>query len=133
MLGDKNKFLETLQQNITTVIRESDVSSTTEIDSRLQELQQELLRRANSKKEYDEVADEIFRLRELKKQSEIDSVTRDEQINRITEMHDFINKPPTEIDEYDETLVRRMIQKITVFEDHFNVEFKSGVDVEING
>lgn len=133
MLGDKNKFLETLQQNITTVIRESDVSSTTEIDSRLQELQQELLRRANSKKEYDEVADEIFRLRELKKQSEIDIVTRDDQINRITEMHDFINKQPTEIDEYDETLARRMIQKITVFEDHFNVEFKSSVDVDIKG
>ncbi len=133
MLGNKDEFLDTLQQNITAVIRESDVSSTTEIDILLQELQQELLRRANSKKEYDEVADEIFRLRELKKQSEIDSVTRDKQINHITEMDDFINKQPAEIDEYDKTLARRMIQKIIVFEDHFNVEFKSGVDIDIEG
>ena len=49
------------------VIRESDVSSTTEIDSRLQALQQELLRRATSKKEYDEVADETLARRMIQK------------------------------------------------------------------
>lgn len=46
-------------------------------------------------------------------------------------MHDFINKQPAKIDEYDETLARRIIQKITVFEDHFKVELKSGVKVDI--
>ena len=35
--------------------------------------------------------------------------------------------------QYDETLARRMIKKITVFENHFNVEFKDGVDVNIKG
>lgn len=32
----------------------------------------------------------------------------------------------------DEVLVRRLIQKITVFADRFTVEFKSGLSVDIN-
>lgn len=33
--------------------------------------------------------------------------------------------------EYDKALSKRIIQKITVFEDHFNVELKSSVEVDI--
>ena len=36
-----------------------------------------------------------------------------------------------QIEEYDETLVRRMIEKITVYEDRFTVEFKSGTSVDV--
>ena len=36
------------------------------------------------------------------------------------------------IAELDETLVKRLIMKITVFEDHFTIDFKSGVIIEIN-
>lgn len=53
--------------------------------------------------------------------------------NSITEIHDFINKQTTKIDEYDEKIVNRLIQKITVFDDYLVVEFKSGVSVEIEG
>jgi hypothetical protein len=49
----------------------------------------------------------------------------------ITEMHDFINHQPALLTEFDEILSQKMIQKITIFEDHFNVEFKSGVDADI--
>jgi hypothetical protein len=55
------------------------------------------------------------------------------QILRITEMHDFINQQPALLTEFDEILSRRMIQKITIFENHFNLEFKSGVDADIEG
>ena len=37
----------------------------------------------------------------------------------------------SDITEFDEALVRRLIEKITVFADHFTVEFKSGVDIDI--
>ena len=38
---------------------------------------------------------------------------------------------PGQIEEYDETLVRRMIEKITVYEERFTVEFKSGTSVDV--
>ena len=32
---------------------------------------------------------------------------------------------------YDEQLVRRLIEKVTIYEDKFTVEFKSSVTVEV--
>ena len=38
---------------------------------------------------------------------------------------------PATITEFDETLASRLIAKITVFEDNFAVEFKSGITIDI--
>lgn len=38
---------------------------------------------------------------------------------------------PSAITEYDEQLVRRLIEKTIVYEDKFTVEFKSGVTVDV--
>ncbi|OPX89889.1 MAG: hypothetical protein A4E52_00914 [Pelotomaculum sp. PtaB.Bin013] len=35
------------------------------------------------------------------------------------------------VTEFDDKLVRRLVEKVTVFEDRLTVEFKSGVEVEI--
>lgn len=102
------------------------------IDEKLLELQQKLLKKANSKEAYDEIADEIFRLRELKQQTTVDTVIRDEQIKRITALQDFIRSQPAELTEFDEVLVRRWFKQITVYEDHYTVELKSGLKVDID-
>lgn len=83
--------------------------------------------------EYDTVADEIFRLRELKNKAESDTVARDEKLSRINDLQDFIASQSTEITEFDEKLVKRLIGKISVFEDRFLVEFRSGVSLEVEG
>ncbi|MBQ6053064.1 MAG: integrase [Clostridia bacterium] len=49
----------------------------------------------------------------------------------IQDLQDFIRLQPTTITEFDEILVKRLIEKITVFEDRFTVDFKSGVTIEI--
>ncbi|MFZ5645385.1 MAG: integrase [Bacillota bacterium] len=43
----------------------------------------------------------------------------------------FAQIEPTVITEYDEQLVRRLIEKVTIFEDRFTVEFKFGVTVDV--
>jgi site-specific DNA recombinase len=47
-------------------------------------------------------------------------------------MGTFLQEQPTSITEYDEPLVRRLVEKVTVYEDKFTVEFKSGVTVDVN-
>ena len=116
LLGDREGYQRQLQQNVATVIRASATASADAIDEKLLELQQELLKKANSKEAYDEIADEIFRLRELKQQTTVDTVTRDEQIKRITALQDFIRSQPAELTEFDEALVRRWFKRITVYE-----------------
>lgn len=80
---------------------------------------------------YDAIADEILRLREMRKQAEIDSVVKDEQMRLIQDLQDFVKGQPATITEFDETLVSRLIEKITVVEDRFTVDFKSGITIDI--
>jgi len=41
-------------------------------------------------------------------------------------MSTFLKEQPTTNTEYEEALVRRLIEKVSVHEDKFTVEFKSG-------
>lgn len=118
MVLDKSGYMKMLQENIATVIRNDASASTDEIDAKLLELQKELLQKANNWDDYDSIAEEIFQLRELKAKSETDSVIRAERLARITELCDFLEAQPSEI---------------TVFEDQFTVEFKSGISIDIAG
>ena len=64
LLGDKSTYQAQLQQNIAKVIRSAQQNTADGINERLQRLQKELLKKTNSKEAYDEIADEIFKLRE---------------------------------------------------------------------
>lgn len=131
ILTERDVFLKTLQQNIAKAVVNADTLSPDGIQSRLLELQKELIKKANNKQDYDAIADEIFRLRDQKEQSEVDSHHREEAMNRIKELQDFISGQETDITGFDETLVKKLIEKITVFADHFTVEFKSGITIDI--
>lgn len=43
-----------------------------------------------------------------------------------------LREQPTVLTEYDEPLVRRLIEKVTVYENKFTVGFKSGVTVDVD-
>ena len=107
MLGDKSSYQAQLQLNIASVIRASQATSVENIDEKLMALQQELIRKAQSKEAYDEIADEIFRLRELRQQTTVDTAVRDEQIKRINDLQDYISQQTVHLTEFDESLVRR--------------------------
>ncbi len=122
-LCSKNTFLETLQVNIATVLNDFDL--------KLEELQKELLNLANSKSDYNNVADEIYRLRDLKQNTQVQNAERQGKRQRIEEMTEFLKEQTGELIEYGEQLVRRLIEKITVFDNKLTVEFKSGVEIDI--
>ena len=130
-LGSRENMMVTLQENVEAVIRQEDETSSEGIETKLQELQKELLKLANSKKDYNSVADEIDRLRELKQNALVESAEREGLKQRIREMREFLEQQSTEVTEYDELLVRRLIEKITVYDERFEVEFKSGAKVDV--
>ena len=131
ILTESDIFLKQLQANIAKAVVSADTLSPDGIQARLEELQKELIKKANNKQDYDAIADEIFRLREQKEQSEVDSHHREETMNRIKELQSFIAKQKTDITEFDEALVKKLIKKVNVFTDHFTVELKSGLAIEI--
>lgn len=84
-------------------------------------MQNELLRLTNSKADYNEVADEIYRLRELKQNALVENAEREGK-----------RQLSCELKEYDEQLVRRLIEKITVFDNKLTAEFKSWVELDVD-
>jgi len=131
-LCDKDSFLSSLQDNIATIITHESDQALADIDKRLEELQTELLKLATSNADYDKVGDEIHRLRDQKQKLQLENVNRDELKKRIADMSTFLKKQSTALTKYDEQLVRRLIEKVTVYEDKFTVEFKSGLKVDVN-
>ena len=107
LLGDKSTYQVQLQQNIAKVIREAQKSTADDIDEQLMELQKELLKKANNKEAYDEIADQIFKLREQREKCTVDTAARDAQIARINDLQDYIKKQRTNLESFDETLVKR--------------------------
>ena len=129
VLAGKDTFLLILKENIAIVLNEESDKTTKDIDAKLDKLQNELLRLANSKADYNDVAEEIYRLRELKQNALIENAERVGKRRRVAEMTDFLNDQSCEVEEYDEQLVRRLIEKVTIFDDKVTVEFKSGVEI----
>ena len=83
LLGDKSTYQAQLQQNIANVIRSAQQKTADGTDERLQELQKELLKKANNKEAYDKIADEIFKLREQREKCTVNTAARDAQIARM--------------------------------------------------
>ena len=126
----KESVSEVLMANIKKVIYESN-NRLAPIDDQLQELQKELLKKANNNQKYDELVKEIYELREEKQRVIADTAERNGLKTRIAEMENFIKEFEFRIKEYDEQLVRTYIEKITVYNDHFTVEFKAGFKFDI--
>jgi hypothetical protein len=90
ILTGKDEFLHQLQENMVQAIRESDPSTAESIQARLDELQKELITKANCKEDYDVIADEIFRLREEKEKADSSASSQEDLQKRITELQDFL-------------------------------------------
>lgn len=132
VLCEKGNFISILRENIITVLNEENDVSLEGIGAKMEEMQNELLRLANSKARYESVADEIYRLRELKQRAIVHNAERQGQRQRFNEMNEFLLEQSGVIHEFDEQLVRKLIEKVTVFDDMVTVEFKSGVKIEVN-
>lgn len=94
-------------------------------------MQQELKSVANSKAGYKSVADEIYKRLEIKQKTIVHNAGRQGQRQRINEMTEFLQKQSGIINEFDEQLVRKLMEKVTVFDGTVTVEFKSDLEIEV--
>ena len=109
LIGSKSAYQKRLQDNLAMVLRGYEDEQALEIDKRLAELQQELINHASRKEDYNDIADEIFRLREMKQKNFTDTAVRNEQVKRINELNEFIEQQDSELTEFDESLARRWL------------------------
>lgn len=129
--SEKDAVLPILKQNIEKALTNRNSGRIAEIDAELEKQQKELLRQANAKKEFNSIAVKIEELRDEKHRLRIEDANTEGVKERIKEMEEFLDGLSGEIHEYDEEYVRRLIERITVDDDHFTVEFKSGLETVV--
>ena len=131
VFGNSSAFLPILKENMQAVIGSDMESQLAEIDGRLKELQQELLKQANAKKDYTELADKIYALREQRQNVLAAEAEQDGRRQRMEEMKKLLEEQADIPLEYDEQLVRKLVEKVTVYEEELVVEFKSGLEIRV--
>ena len=93
------------------------------------ELQQRLIQNAQNKENSDALAEEIYRLKEQKQAAQTSLAKQKETKKKIQTAIRFLQKQQPTITDFDESLVDRLIEHITIEEGRIKVCFKSG---EIN-
>ena len=129
--GNSDAYLERLKVNLEAAINAAHPESAAALAAKMSELQQELIDRTESGTNYDDLAEEILRLRELQEQTVMDDAAKAAHRERIQELLHFINPQPSEITEFDESLVKKLLEKVTVHDDYLEFRFKSGVTISI--
>ena len=131
MLGNSDEYRKKLKSNLKTATNLANPQSAEALAERMRQLQQELIDRTESGMNYDDLADEILHLREVQEQTVMDDAAKAAHRERIQELLNFINSKPRTITEFDEALVRKLLEKVTVYADYLEFRFKSGVTVSV--
>ena len=94
-------------------------------------LQKELLKKANARQGFDDLAEDIESLRSEKETLLLEDANRRGELDKLDELEAFLDEHQEPVTDYDEGLVRRLIERITVFEDRLAFEFKCGLETEV--
>ncbi|ERT59986.1 recombinase family protein [Megasphaera vaginalis (ex Srinivasan et al. 2021)] len=129
----RESVLPMLKENILAVIGAGEIEKISQVDQDIKEKQEELLKAGRDEEIIESIGDEILNLREEKHEIMMESALKQEQIERMEDMTEFLDKQVREITKYSEALVRRLIEKITVYDEKVVVEFKSGLAIEVDG
>ena len=73
----------------------------------------------------------VLRLRKEKYKLQLEDAGKENQRQKIAELEMVIAGGNGKVVEYEDSLVRKLIERITVHDDHFTVGFKSGIETEV--
>ena len=124
-------YLPQLKANIEKMIVHDNSGPVAELDGKITELEQQILQRTRASQDCDDLGQEVIRLREEKYKLQLEDATKVSTRQKITELEKVIAEIGGKVDEYEEALVRKLIERITVYDDYFMVEFKSGIEIDV--
>jgi hypothetical protein len=131
LLAGGDNMIRTLEENIHAVIGDTTEYKISKINALLEEKQKEVINLANKGKDYEFLADAIDKLREERQSLLVEDASLSGENERINELIGFIRRNKYRTLLYDDTLVRKLIQNVTVYEKHFVISFKSGIEIEV--
>ena len=132
LISESSELKEIIKENMEKAITGNGSSRIKEIDQEMLKVQEELLKAANAKKDYTDLADRVEELRNEKEKILLSIAEEKNVQSRLIELEEFLENQELKIERYDEDLLRKLIEKIVVYEEKLKVIFKSGIEIDIN-
>ena len=130
-LIDDSDYLDTLEENIKEVLNQKYDETVEAVDDQLHELQKQLYINENEKEEYEQLAEQIYDLREKKQALLIANATNEDKRRRLADIKAFLKRLHIKLEEYDESLVNRLVEQVRVKEEGFEVKLKTGEGITV--
>lgn len=127
----RNSVLPILKENIRAVLDGGVEDMVAEVDKAIRDKQAELLEAGTDQDRIDEIGDEIMNLRDERQCILTDAALKHELQDRIEDLAAFLDEQTEAVTEYSEPLARRLVEKVTVYDEKLVVEFKSGLSVDV--
>ena len=131
LIEQKDELLPVFRANVEKALSASNSAAVAEVDAKLLAIQKELLKKADARQDFGDLADQIDALRDEKQRLLLEDANNTGLQQQLKTIEDFLAEQQEAVTEYEEALVRKLISKITVFDDKLVVEFKSGFETEV--
>ncbi len=128
----RDTVIPELENNIKSVIDGGYTDRLEEIDKEIQQKQIELLEAGHDDELIGKIGERILTLREERQSVMTEAALRQDLQERMQGMISFLGEQDCEIKEYTEDLTRRMVEKITVFDEKIAVEFKTEIEMDVD-
>ena len=131
MHAHQDAYLPQLKINIEKAIRKNNSVLVAELDGKIADLEQEILKRTRARQDCDDLGKEVIQLREEKYQLQLEDASKETLRQKIMELEKVLAGINGKVEEYDDALDRKLIERITIYDDYFTVEFKSGIEIDV--
>ena len=114
LIGQKEDFLPAFKANVEKIVGCSNSVKIAALDEKMLGIQKELLKKAGAKQDYDDLTDQIDAIREEKQRLLLEDAEKEGVRQQMKVIEDFLDGQQEAVEEYDDALGRKLIEKITV-------------------
>ena len=132
LLVERSNVIENVKANIMEVVGAGRKNLTDLMDSRIADLEKKLVEAAKIGKDYGQLLEKINGLKEERDRilkTDDECMSESETLSGVM---DFLAAQSSKIEKYDDTLTKKLIHDIAIFNNRVVVTFKHGQNVEVN-
>ena len=127
----KNIVMALLKQNIESMVFGDLEDRLAMEDKKLADLQVQMIAVSGDEEAVDALGVQIEGLRAERQSILAEAAERSDLQERMNDMIAFLDEMPTMLTEYSDAITRRLVEKITIFDEKIVVELKSGLQMEV--
>ena len=129
------------RRNIVTALLKQNIESTVfgdleermaTVDEKLSDLQTQMIAVSGDEAAVEVIGEQIDGLRAEHQGILAEAAERTDLQERMNDMIYFLDEMPTMLTEYSDAITRRLVEKITIYDEKIVVELKSGLQMEVN-